>query len=210
MTTIGTLASWVAGSVISAEFLGYWLHRLLHSGAIGFLSRNHMRHHLVLYGPDQEQRSTDYQDATQHGFSLGNIGTEWLAPAGGLLAFGLLIFYKLRVPIRYQCLYIVTTLAWSILMFSAVHDWMHVEGIWLERNSLLNRWFLPARRRHDAHHRVVNDQGLMDKNFGIGFFFFDYLFGTLSDDEADFNRKGYLAAQERFKSLLEAGPSSPR
>lgn len=43
MTTILVIASWLAGSCILAELLGYWLHRVLHSGMIGFLSRNHMR-----------------------------------------------------------------------------------------------------------------------------------------------------------------------
>ena len=48
MTTILAVASWLTGSCISAELLGYWLHRLLHGGIFGFLSRNHMRHHMVL------------------------------------------------------------------------------------------------------------------------------------------------------------------
>ena len=50
MTYFLTTLSWVLGSTYSAELLGYWLHRLLHSGAIAVLSRNHMKHHLVLYG----------------------------------------------------------------------------------------------------------------------------------------------------------------
>jgi hypothetical protein len=38
MTSIVILATWVTGSCVSAELLGYWLHRLMHSGTIGFLS----------------------------------------------------------------------------------------------------------------------------------------------------------------------------
>jgi putative SOS response-associated peptidase YedK len=34
---------------------------------------------------------------------------------------------------------------------------------------------------HDIHHHALNNDGLMDKNFGIGFFAFDRLFGTLWD-----------------------------
>ena len=41
----------------------------------------------------------------------------------------------------------------------------------------------------------MNDEGFMDKNFGIGFFAFDRLFGTLTRDFSGFNRKGYAAAQ---------------
>jgi sterol desaturase/sphingolipid hydroxylase (fatty acid hydroxylase superfamily) len=204
MTTIGAVASWMAGSFISAEFLGYWLHRLLHSGAIGSLSRNHMRHHLVLYGPEEAQRSKEYRDATLHSFSLGNIGMEWLAPAGSLIVLAVITFYWIGVPVRYQCVYLMTTIVWSFLMFSSLHDWMHIEGFWLERNHFFSRWFLSARRRHDAHHQMINDRGLMDKNFGIGFFLFDRLFGTLSDAKVEFNQDGYLVAKKRFKSVLDA------
>jgi sterol desaturase/sphingolipid hydroxylase (fatty acid hydroxylase superfamily) len=204
MTSILIAASWVAGSCISAELLGYWLHRLLHSGAIGFLSRSHMRHHMVLYGPLQEQRSSEYRDATTENLSLGNIGVEWLAPAGVLIVSALAVFHLMHVPRFYQLVYLGTTLSWSFLMFSYLHDVMHVEGFWLEKSKWLKRWFVSARRRHDAHHYLINDRGLMDKNFGIGFFFFDRLFGTLSKGEASFNRKGYDAARERFKSILNA------
>ena len=66
MTQIMILLSWASGSAVSAELLGYLLHRLLHSGWIAFLSRNHMRHHLVIYGPLQEQHSPAYLDATDN------------------------------------------------------------------------------------------------------------------------------------------------
>ena len=46
---------------------------------------------------------------------------------------------------------------------------------------------------------MLNDRGLMDKNFGIGFFLFDRLFGTLSSEHSPFNHRGYAAARERFK-----------
>src|SRR5882762_1525818 len=86
METILNILTWIVASCISAELLGYGLHRLLHSGAIGFLSRSHMNHHLMLYGPLQDQRSTEYHDANEDSISLGNIGLEWLLPAGLLIA----------------------------------------------------------------------------------------------------------------------------
>jgi sterol desaturase/sphingolipid hydroxylase (fatty acid hydroxylase superfamily) len=54
----------------------------------------------------------------------------------------------------------------------------------------------------------VNDKGLMDKNFGIAFYLFDRLFGTLADDWPAFNRRGYASALERFGTLVESAPSS--
>ena len=43
----------------------------------------------------------------------------------------------------------------------------------------------------------------MDKNFGIGFFMFDRLFGTLAYETSPFNHRGYAAAQERFRNLYD-------
>jgi hypothetical protein len=76
---------------------------------------------------------------------------------------------------------------------------MHVKNFWMERNSILRAWFRDSRNLHDIHHRVLNDRGLMDKNFGIGFFLFDRLFGTLSREQSPFNHRGYVVARERFK-----------
>ena len=204
MTTILAVASWLVGSCISAELLGYWLHRLLHSGIVGLLSRNHMRHHLVLYGPLQRQRSREYLDATDDRTSLDNVGIEWLVPAALLILVAAGMFRVFHVRVLFQSIYFGTTLLWSFLMFSYLHDRMHIDGFWLERNRWLKRWFISARECHDTHHFHVSDEGLMNKNFGIGFFFFDRLFGTFSKGETVFNYKGYRSAREKFKSVVDA------
>jgi sterol desaturase/sphingolipid hydroxylase (fatty acid hydroxylase superfamily) len=202
MTTILAVASWLAGSCISAELLGYWLHRLLHSGIIGFLSRNHMRHHMVLYGPLQRQRSREYLDATDERASLGNIGIEWLVPAVLLIGVAAGMFRVVHVRVLFQSIYFGAALLWSFLMFSYLHDRMHIDGFWLERNRWLKHWFISARERHDTHHLLVSDEGLMNKNFGIGFFLFDRLFGTFSRGGTAFNHQGYQAARKKFQSLF--------
>jgi len=92
-------------------------------------------------------------------------------------------------------------------MFSYLHDRMHIAGFWMERNVWLREWFLAARRLHDIHHRALNDEGLMDKNFGIAFFFYDRLFGTLTRDPRPFNERGYAAVISRFGDLLEISPN---
>jgi sterol desaturase/sphingolipid hydroxylase (fatty acid hydroxylase superfamily) len=84
-------------------------------------------------------------------------------------------------------------------MFSYLHDRLHVKNFWMERNPVLKPWFRGARRLHDIHHRVLNDRGLMDKNFGIGFFLFDRLFGTFSPEQPPFNHRGYEVAKKKFK-----------
>ena len=196
------IAACVIGSCVTAELLGYWLHRLLHSGLIGFLSRNHMRHHLVLYGPLHQQRTEAYKDATTERASLGNIGLEWLFPAALIIGTVECAFQFFHVRILYQLICVASGLGWSALMFSYLHDVMHVEGFWLETNRWLRRWFLSARRLHDIHHQLVNDRGLMDRNFGIGFFLFDRLFGTLCLTNPRVNHAGYKAAVKRFREII--------
>lgn len=198
--------AWLVTSIFVSELLGYLLHRLLHSGKIGFLSRSHMRHHLVLYGPLQPQRpGAEYRDATDDdAVALGNIGSEWLIPSALLLAASIWVLHWLHVRIFHQVVFIGGTLIWSFLMFSYLHDRMHEAGFWMERNRWLKGWFTSAREAHDIHHWTLNDQGFMDKNFGIAFYFFDRVFGTLADDWPVFNRRGYDRALQRFGDLLES------
>jgi sterol desaturase/sphingolipid hydroxylase (fatty acid hydroxylase superfamily) len=197
------ILAWIVGSCAVAELLGYLLHRLLHSGLIGVLSRSHMKHHLVLYGPQQDQRpGEDYADATHGEIAIGNVGLEWLVPGGTILGAALGLLWLLQVPMVYQVTFAVTTLTWSFWVFSYLHDRMHVKGFWMERNPFLKRWFCWARNLHDIHHRVLNDRGLMDKNLGIGFAFFDWLFGTMTMVEPPFNNTGLEAAKKRFDLVL--------
>src|SRR5258708_28585462 len=80
LSAAGMLES-VVCSCLVAEVAGYWLHRLLHTDRLPFLSRRHMVHHLLLYGPLQPMRAAHYKDATRGRFSLGNVAFEWLAPS---------------------------------------------------------------------------------------------------------------------------------
>lgn len=201
-SAFSTLA-YLAASIVVSELLGYLIHRLLHSGRIQSLSRAHMRHHLVLYGPLQSQRpGTEYFDATTDAASVGNIGLEWLIPSAILLAIAIGVLHYLQVPRFHQFVAIGGSLAWSFLMFSYVHDRMHIAGSWMERNRCLKKWFIDARDSHDIHHWALNDEGFMNKNFGIAFFFFDRLFGTMAKERPAFNQHGYHRALMRFHDVL--------
>ena len=200
-----SLLAWLAAAIAVSELLGYFLHRLLHSGRIGFLSRSHMKHHLALYGPLQPQRpGAAYQDATTGDVAIGNVGLEWLLPGGLLLGASIALLSLMKVSLAHQAVFVGGTLAWSFLMFSYLHDCMHIAGFWMERNRWLRRWFVGARNAHDIHHCALNDQGFMDKNFGIAFFFFDRVFGTLASASPAFNERGYASALSRFSNLLES------
>jgi len=189
-------------SVLIAELAGYWLHRLLHSDKVRFLSRGHLIHHFLIYGPRQPMRSKlGYRDATDNRFSVGNIGLEWLVPSAVILAICWTAMILLRVPRVCQAIAVFSLLGWPIFMFSYLHDRMHEENFWMTRVPILKIWFLKARRLHDIHHRSLDADGRMDTNFGIGFYFFDRFFGTIAKRHRPFNWSGYEIAKQRY--LLE-------
>lgn len=143
-------------------------------------------------------RAADYHDATESRFSIGNVGIEWLAPSAIVLLSCWGVMVLLGVTRIYQAMALCTLLGWPVLMFSYLHDRMHIEDFWMSRVPLLKTWFLKARRLHDIHHRSVNGKGYMDTNFGIGFYFFDRFFRTIAKRHRPFNWAGYKTAVERY------------
>jgi len=193
------LCAWAVGSCLVSEFLGYLLHRLMHSDSVRFLSRNHMTHHLRLYGPQDDQRPAGaYKDATTNRRAIGNVGAEWLVPGAFLLVLCVFLLHFMRVFWAYRLTFVLCALAWSFLVFSYLHDGMHTRNFWMERNPVFRHWFCSARSHHDIHHRQLNDRGLMDKNFGIGLPFCDWLFGTAMKDLKPLNAAGLQAAFRRY------------
>ena len=187
------------GSVLAAELAGYGLHRLMHSERFPALSRAHLIHHLLVYGPKQPMRTAEYKDATTGRASIGNVGMEWIVPSGIILAVCWGALWLLSVPLAYRLLSTFALLAWPIFMFSYLHDRMHIRNFWMERTPGLNWWFRKARRLHDIHHRSLDPDGRMDKNFGIGFFLFDRVFRTFAKQHCPFNWHGYRAAVRRYR-----------
>jgi sterol desaturase/sphingolipid hydroxylase (fatty acid hydroxylase superfamily) len=192
-----------------AEFFGYWLHRLLHSDKIPFLSRGHLIHHFLIYGPGQPMRLDEYHDATDNRFSVGNIGLEWIAPSAMILAALWGAMRLAYLPALYQSIALVTLIAWPLFMFSYLHDRMHLANFWMERTPVLRFWFRAARRLHDIHHHAVDDNGRMDTNFGIGFFLFDRIFRSIAPRHRPFNRAGFEAARLRYGLMEKNGKLIP-
>ncbi len=205
LSAAGVLES-VICSCLVAEFAGYWLHRLLHSDKLPFLSRNHMAHHLLLYGPTQPMRAESYKDATHGRFSLGNVGLEWLAPSAVLLIVCWGVMFVFRVPLIYQVIVLANLVAWPFFTFSFLHDAMHLRDAWITRLPLVNVWFRRARRLHDIHHHSLNNAGRMNTNFGIGFFLFDRIFRTLASRHRALNRKGLELALQRYTLAMPLHP----
>ncbi len=101
----------ILGSCGVAELMDYLLHRL-----IGFLSGNHMKDHLVQYGPRQDQRLGEgYVDATHNEIAIGNVGLEWLVPSGIILSATVALLWFFHVPTLYQVDFVGTTLMCSLV-----------------------------------------------------------------------------------------------
>jgi sterol desaturase/sphingolipid hydroxylase (fatty acid hydroxylase superfamily)/opacity protein-like surface antigen len=197
-------------SCLAAEFAGYWLHRLLHSDKIPFLSRGHLIHHFLVYGPGQPMRSPAYKEATGGRFSIGSIGLEWLVPSGMILILCWVIMALLDVPEKVQAISLCVLLGWPIFMFNYLHDRMHLRDFWMLRVPVLRTWYIHARKLHDIHHLRLNNDGRMNANFGIGFFLFDRLFQTIEKRHTPFNLAGYRAARKRYGLVGSTGYEPPR
>lgn len=189
-------------AVLFTEFVGYFLHRLLHSDKIAWLSRSHMIHHLKDYGPKDSMRREEYLSGARERISVVGIGLEWVAPSflvyGGLVA----LMSAFGVPWFLQILAVATSIGWALLMFNYFHDAMHLNDFWMLKLPFVGKWFKRVRRRHDIHHKQLSNEGRMDTNFGICFFFMDKLFGTLEKKVKMFNEVGYKQALKRYDRVI--------
>ncbi len=208
ITFLWQLLLCIAASCFVAELIGYWMHRLLHSNLIPALSRNHLIHHLVLYAPNASLRSGSYLDATENRPAIGNVGLEWLVPSALVLTMSWLLLRLGGVPVVFQWVSLLTMVAWPLFTFNYLHDRMHLRDFWMARHPLFRNWFLRARRLHDIHHRSLRDDGQMDANFGIGFYFFDRVFRTISRRHHPLNCHGLQAAKSILWEPLAEDPSS--
>jgi hypothetical protein len=83
-----------------AEFVGYWLHRALPNNRLPVLSRNHLAHYLLLYGPPDPMPAETYRYC--HRASRGNEELE-ARPLSPVDRRGLeiaLLRYRLRPPLH--------------------------------------------------------------------------------------------------------------
>lgn len=198
-----TILLWAAAGCLYAEFMGYWLHVLMHSERLPALSRAHMIHHLRLYAPDRPQRpSREYALSTYGRANVLGLGLEWLLPIALLLAGAWLLAGALGAGPYARAAFSGAGLGWGALMFWYMHDAMHLQGFWMEDSPLWRDWFLVLRRRHDIHHMDLSPAGRMDKNYGICLFWFDRLFGSFSDRHQRFNRAALAAANARYADVL--------
>ncbi len=190
----------VAVSILLSELAGYWIHRLLHSELIPFLSRSHMWHHLEDYAPGTNQRSDIYKDSSEDRFSLLGLGVEWLVPISAVVLLWSAGALLIGVSVWVTVLSVGTALAWGGLMFGYVHERFHVAETWMLRGKV-GRWFRRARRLHDIHHHKLTDDGRMPYNMGIAFFWFDRVFGTYRKATGRFNASGVEQSRRLYSEI---------
>jgi sterol desaturase/sphingolipid hydroxylase (fatty acid hydroxylase superfamily) len=186
-----------------AELVGYFTHILLHSNKIEFLSRSHMIHHMMLYGPKMTQRDTRYKYSAVHRKKLFKIGIEWILPLSIVVLITIVVGLLLEVSGLLLSIFVASALLWGYTMISHMHSTLHIEGYWMLNNRYLKNWFNKIRKFHDVHHLELHDDGRMNKNYGICFFFFDKLFGTLKKDLEPFNEAGFQSAQKRYAYIYD-------
>ena len=202
MTAVPYIAAVVGGWIFS-EFCGYFLHILLHSEKVPYLSRSHMIHHLRVYSPKRSLRSGDtYLGSTEGRASLLGVGMEWVAPIGLIVVATYTVFELFGFSRICFGLFTGSALTWGYFLFAYMHDAMHLKTFWMEKVPGLSSWFRSIRRLHDIHHVQISDDGRMLTNYGICFFFMDRIFGSLSPKHKPFNESGYEAAERRYADLI--------
>lgn len=188
--------------VLFAEIAGYWIHVLLHSQKIEFLSRSHMIHHLKAYGPQMPQRpGGSYIGSTDGRAEVLGFGMEWILPIVCILAITWALGWALGFPVATIGAFSGAALFWGYFLFGYMHTSMHLKGFWMEKVPGIRRWYLNIRRLHDIHHLHVSDAGKMDVNYGICFFGFDRVFGSFQPRFQAFNKRGLVLALEKYRFI---------
>jgi sterol desaturase/sphingolipid hydroxylase (fatty acid hydroxylase superfamily) len=197
------LLACLLGGVLFAEVYGYGLHRLMHSDVIAFTSRNHMIHHLKIYGPRMKQRPEDgYRFAVAGRANLGGIGMEWLVPIGLTIVVILVTFRGLGATWLHASVFLSSALFYSYFLFWLLHNAMHQRVTWMLRQPWLRRWFLAARHRHDVHHVRLDSEGRLYANFGIGFAWMDHVFGTAHQQATLVEDAALARAHDRYREVV--------
>ena len=138
MILVWTLVSIVAG-FLTTELIGYFVHTLLHSEKIPYLSKSHMVHHLKHYGPKMAMRADAYKISTQERASIGGVGFEWLMPIASICIPMFILLMFVGIPISYLFITFIVAIAWGVIGFNYMHDAMHLKKFWMLRHPWLSK-----------------------------------------------------------------------
>ena len=197
----GTL---VLGSLFIAELYGYFLHVLLHSYIFPSLSIGHMNHHISSYPPGKKMRSNKYiQNIKENDVLVFGLGLEWLVPSFIILVFTIFFEWLIGISFFKIAISVSIILLYTIFLFWFLHETLHIKNHPILKIKIIKKWYLKARKMHDIHHHYVNEEGLMNRNYGIAFFLFDRVFGTyLPKLRGKFNKDGAAIAKKRLNKYI--------
>ena len=149
------------GAHVLDEVIGYLWHRAAeHNGMLGEAIRyRHWWHHMKDY-PVEDLRPTGVAEYKSAG------SWSWYVLAVGTL---LLAFFAL--PLHDFVPLALGGIIYAWYGSNYFHSAFHIERHWLNRFQ----WFRRLVKRHDIHHWAPC-------NYGILFFWMDWLFGTLRED----------------------------
>lgn len=160
-------------ATLYTEFVGYFIHRALHVGALGCFSRMHMGHHDDLYPAGSPMR-TDTYVYPKRTVLLRIAGQEWVIPIAVVSLPFLVILYFIGISLLYIAFGSVASIVWAWLGLSYMHKSYHLKDFWMAKERTLGKWYKGVRRLHDIHHHD------MSHNYGITFFWFDKLAETFT------------------------------
>lgn len=141
---------------------GYLGHRFIHTKQAKKFNRSHMTHHVKLYPP------TDYFSDRYRSAEKDDTFRTFLLLSGPLLLVPVVCCYFHLLTV-FQGILVTSAAVLFGLAHDYLHDSFHIRGHWL--NNFV--WFRAMNARHYQHH--VD----MKTNYGIFFFLWDRIFGTL-------------------------------
>jgi sterol desaturase/sphingolipid hydroxylase (fatty acid hydroxylase superfamily) len=189
-------------AVLSSEGVGYFLHRLLHNPRMGFLSKNHMTHHLLSYGSLMQQADYVYHLQINESKSLVSVQLEFTAILLTLsVAIGTFIYFSDYA--MFILIFIAVFIIWTEVAFVMMHTKMHFSNFWMVKNSITNKWFMRVRNQHVIHHCNIDDSGRLNTNYGICFFLYDKIFGTYEPKNCEVNERNYEITKQLYQDVLK-------
>lgn len=162
-----------------------------------------MQHHLHNYGPKSPQITNGYKrsDRTSAQIWSRHISLGIAAVIFSDLTIMLATYFGLpKFPVF---VFILTTIAWLYAVFVLLHEALHDQRSWITDTKWFPVWFEQLRFMHIRHHKQISEDGHMNRNYGICFFWFDRIFGTYCPPWEPLDKSGYQSAFERYSYILD-------
>jgi sterol desaturase/sphingolipid hydroxylase (fatty acid hydroxylase superfamily) len=153
-----------------SSLFGYCVHISLHQEWSGHLHQMHMKHHNILYPPN------DYMSDKYRNPGQDNTVVIFAVSALPVVASPIILGFFHIIPWVLVVASLIVMVMMSFL-HNYLHDAFHIRNHWLYGAPILGPWFFRLVQLHWLHHI---DQG---KNYGIFIFHWDHILGTFWSDK---------------------------